>query len=342
VEVLAKIRLAPAEEVVDRFGVKVDLTRRVEVRALGKEARLFRVDLDVPGEVYILDSLEGVEIASQPEIVGVELSSKALSLARKASRVLLSLLGGREAVFLHVLRSSPGYMLHEALKSCGASVREVYVRVSSHSSPGGGNVTFSLMGRIPGEIKDVIVADTVATGQTLESALRFLLKMGELKGVKFRRVFAYGFLSEEGVRRVGGFLEGMGLQPVFVAIEDLTALASNNFDMPLYGPDIGSSDRRLLGGVTDMGILEKMIDAYFPGIDQPGDWSERQCILFNGESMEYGRIREHLEKSLSRLEALRSELATLGWYPEWLEGVYARRRSALLGAMPKQHCPAWG
>jgi len=335
---LVESRYKRAKEVIDTFGVKTDVCRRVEEEFLGKDARLFKVDIDVPGQVYLLDSQEGVEIASQPELVGSDLSAKALALAEKASRILVHMIKDDQTVFLHVLRGSPGYMLHEALRRHNANIREIYIRISSHAVPGESSVTYGSLGEIPSMIENVIVADTVATGQTLESAFKYLVKIGELKGLRFKRVFIYGFLSEPGVKKVATFLDSLDVESVFIGIEDLSALASNNFDMPLYGLDLDLPGKNPLGGTTDTSILEKMIDYYFPGLDQPGDWSERQCILFTGESMEHGRIREHLEKTLVRLEASKNKLSDYGWYPEWLERVYETRKRRLEEALTLQHC----
>ncbi|MHB9301669.1 hypothetical protein [Thermofilum pendens] len=325
-----------AREVVEEFGPRLDLTKPVEGLLPGGEARVFRVDLDVAADVYILDTPQGARIASMPEIVGARLSAEAFSLAEVAAKLVLRLAGSEELMFLHVLRGSPGYMLHEALAKAGARLREGFVKITSHSQHGEGNVTFSSVGAFTKGSDTLVVADTVATGATLEATVNFTLKIAEIKGINLRRIIVYGFIAEEGLRRLASLAEKVGLDAKFIAMQDVAALASNRFDMPLYGPD--GKGGKVLGGIVDERTLRDMVGEYFPGMDQPGDWSERQCLLFNGEGLERGRIPGHLERSRAKLEELRSILAERGWYPDWLEEVYRKRVDGLERASSEEYC----
>lgn len=315
--------------------------------------RAYRAHLDVAAEVYVLDTDSGLRIASQPELVGAELDREALSAAVAAAGLIMRLAHTRRFVYLHVLRASRGYRLHEALTSAGAQLHEVYTRVTYPGSSTGqhqtgrASVLSARAGKLPTGETALIVADTVATGGTLEVALGFLLDLADFKGVKLTEAHVYGFLSEQGIKRIAGFLSSQGLSRVFFyAIQDVTALASNGYDMPLYGPDLPSHESgrpRTLGGITSEETLERMLPHYFPGMDQPGDWSERQCVLYNGEGYERGRIRDHLERSLKTLEKLWEVSQEYPWYGGWLRAVYDERRKALLEAISRRaYCPDTG
>jgi len=332
----------------EEAGVRTDCVRELE--AVG-EGVLYRAEVDVPGEVFILDTDSGLRIAAEPELVGLRLEAEALQAARAASHAVSRRLAYDSVVFLHVLRASRGYMLHRALQEAGYSVSEVFIRVAYPGDSTGSHVSRSpsvVLARaeeLPKGPVSLVVADTVATGRSLVSALSFLLKLAEFKGARVGEVHVYGFLSEVGVRRVAEFLRGEGVEKVyFYAIQDLTALASNEYDMPLYGPDLPShrSGKRVtIGGIAAGKTLERMLPHYFPGMDQPGDWSERQCELYNGEGYERGRVREHLERSLRALDELAEAAREYPWYGDWVEKVYAGRREALLRALrERSHCYA--
>ena len=59
-----------------------------------------------------------------------------------------------------------------------------------------------------------------------------------------------------------------------------------------------------------------MLPMYVAGMDQPGDWSERQVSLFNGKGKEAGDIAGHLEKSLGIAESLKALNTEQPWYNE--------------------------
>jgi len=322
---------------------------RTEVAELGRVegGRAFRARIDCPAEVLILDTDSGLRMACEPELVGEELLREALRAAGAAAGLIARFASERRAIFLHVLRASMGYRLHEALAAGGFQLAEAFVRVrypgsgvGSHEGRRAQVVYSNLGGALRARI--LIVADTVATGETLERALEHAIPSIEGAGSRVEEVHVYGFLAEAGVRRVANLLERLGVERAFFyAIQDLAALASNNYDMLLYGPDLPSfrSGRLVsIGGVAAEETLERMLPHYFPGMDQPGDWSERQCLLFNGSGYEEGLIRVHLERSLQALEELHEAVRAYPWYGEWLEDVYSRRRSGLLSALGRDHC----
>lgn len=334
------------ERIADLFGINVAEGRVAFTD--GKDKFVSGVDLPVDAEAYIVHTPSSVKIASMPELVGKALDNLAISSARFTASFLKKLLNAEESlVFLHILRGSQGYRLDVALREAGFDVREQFVRVvynggtgEKHleAAPHVGKVQFS---ELSGSEKTLVVADTVATGRTLLEALRLTLDMAGFKGMEFRRIVIYGFISEPGARKASEFISERGAEPVLITLEDFAALASNQYDMPLYGPDTtptGVNVDRLISGTTVPEALENMIRSYFPGMDQPGDWSERQCLLFTGSTYERGRIDLHLENSLKALEALREAIRGAEWYEEWMDKIYAERRARLEEAKGKNHC----
>ncbi|MEM4870985.1 MAG: hypothetical protein QXF68_04920 [Thermofilaceae archaeon] len=322
----------------------LDAGVRTEVAPLARVegGRAYRADVDSRATVIILDTDSGLRMACEPEIVGTRLEREALQAARAAAAIIAKTAGSREVAFLHVLRASMGYRLHEALKEGGFRLAEAYVRVRYPGYSTGchegrrAEVVYANLGGVSRE-RVLVVADTVATGESLARALAYFLPAVEAKGARVREVHVYGFLAEEGVRRVSAELEELGVERIFFyALQDLAALASNKYDMLLYGPDIPaykSGKLVSLGGIVAEETLERMLPHYFPGMDQPGDWSERQCLLFNGGGFEEGRIGEHLERSLRALDELHEAVRAFPWYREELEGVYEKRRKGLLAAI---------
>ncbi|MEM0257973.1 MAG: hypothetical protein QXI76_03495 [Thermofilum sp.] len=332
-----------ARRVAEESGVRTDIVKEAG-RVDGGKA--YRALVDVQAEAFLLDTDSGLRIASQPELVGSELEEEALRAALAAAGLIARRASAKRVVFLHVLRASRGYRLHEALSRGGFQLHEVFVRVAYPGSGAGvhdsgtASVLLARAGSLPKGEGVLVVSDTVATGKTLQAALSFLLELAEFKGLKLVEAHIYGFISEAGLRRVAEYLESQGVEKVsFYAVQDLTALSSNNYDMPLYGPDLPSHEAgelRTLGGVASEETLARMLPRYFPGMDQPGDWSERQCVLYNGESYERGRIRDHLERSLKALERLREASRAYPWYGDWLDRVYEERRRALLEALERR------
>jgi hypothetical protein len=61
---------------------------------------------------------------------------------------------------------------------------------------------------------------------------------------------------------------------------------------------------RLMGSITDRKVLERYLPFYLPGLDQPGDWSERQIKLFNGKDYETGDVSKHIKNTKKNIQNL--------------------------------------
>jgi hypothetical protein len=141
-----------------------------------------------------------------------------------------------------------------------------------------------------------------------------------MNGFQADTIVIYGFIAITGMKRVYNYLAKHGIELFTFAICDLTQLYSNNYDMPLYGLDENhyKTHKKLshLGSIVSLETLRDMIGSYIPGMDQPGDWSERQSNLFNGTGNESGDIKGHLKKSIEFIKSLDMLNSTQPWYNE--------------------------
>ncbi len=318
---------------------------RQESESLGGSGAAKFYRMQVEGlKAYVVHSPEGVELASMPEIVGEEMASRARRAARHAVKLMEELGLEERAILLHVLRGSPGYELSGALEEA-AEVDNIYIRVKYDEDSyrdhreREARAIYTKAGPLGDGRYTLIVADTVATGRSMIEALERGLQVLRFKGITLTAVYIYGFISLPGARRVAEALRGQGVEPVFIAVENLSALSSNMYDMPLYGPDPADPDI-LLGSAAPPEAFRAMLPHYYPGMDQPGDWSERQCLLFNGIGYERGDVAGHLRRSLEMLEELHKASSGRDWYRGWMEDIYHERRHGLEEALSIDPCKA--
>ena len=311
------------EEVLEHFPLDVYSPRRVEVGGLGAGSTLYRVEgsplLDSKARVFLLDTPQGREIACHPHIVSHGLSTLCLEAAQEF-RVAFEGLGleAAEAMVVQILRGGPGYMVDKVFPEVPlARVRALYTSdgYRSHSDdPRKVSVPYSLIP--PGEAETLILPDTYATGRSAEAALTHLHQ----KGLEPSRVVIYGFMSAPAVERLQNLLETWGSELWAFAICDLSPLCSNHYDMPLYGLDEPLWRERgmlkPLGSVVAPETLRGVLPHYIPGLDQPGDWSERHDTLDNGYGWEAGDIRGHLERSLRLIQELDRLNSGQPWYTQ--------------------------
>jgi len=329
------------DDIANFFPLDLDATKPVHVEESGKEAWLYRVTESklIPeaapvGTVYIVDTRAGGMVACHPHIVGDDLKTLCREAANhfvkaaKAVRVLTE-----DAAILHILRAGAGYMVADVMKEVPI------VDVRTEYRTGGYRAHSDDLGRLvvsyrryPEGLDDadtIVVPDTYATGRSAEAALLDL--MGN--GFKPDRIVLYGFMAVPALIRLGAFCEEHGVDLHSFAICDLTQLAHNNYDMCIYGPDesLYKENRRrgALGSVIDRATLRRLLPYYIPGLDQPGDWSERQSLLFDGVTNRSGDIRGHLVKSIGLIETLMEMNIGEEWYTETHEAA-AREELGLL------------
>jgi len=84
---------------------------------------------------------------------------------------------------------------------------------------------------------------------------------------------------------------------------------------------VSAGETRCLGSIVDVQTLRAFLPIYVAGLDQPGDWSERQRSLFDGFSSETGDIVGHLRKSVGLVESLREINSRQPWYDDFHDGI---------------------
>jgi len=313
-----------------------DVSSMEPVDVGGLDARVFKVDAErsplVPAEAevgapYILDTEAGRRVACHPHIVGRELEGLCLEAAQAFRGALegLGLYDAGGSAMLHILRGGSGYRVADALPGRPpiVSVRTEYRgdRYRLHSDDGRRiEVTFSDLSGLVG-VSTLLVPDTYATGRSAEAAL------GELfaSGLNPERIVLYGFIAIPALLRLGALCSEAGAELFSFAICDIAQLAHNNYDMPLYGLDeslhTSTGELRGLGSIVDLDTLRGLLPWYVAGLDQPGDWSERQRRLFNGFGDEAGDILGHLGKSVGLVESLREMNSGQPWYDDFHDGI---------------------
>lgn len=333
------------DAILDYFPVDTGSTKRLHLSGISQDTRIYEVDNvkspileNIPDKIYLIDTPAGRKIASYPHIVSDELSVLCLKAAKEFKEAIrgLGLISSKSGI-LHILRGSSGYMLDKVLPDLPLiNIRTQYIEdgYRAHSDDSRRiKVTYS---DFEAAIYDtLVVPDTYATGRSVEAALRYMFEAG----LNLKRVIIYGFIAAPGVERVYRLLSEHGVELNVFAICDITQLYSNNYDMPLYGIDEHlykeKGEIKPLGSVVSLETLRDMIPSYVPGMDQPGDWSERHIHLYNGYGEESGDIRGHLEKSLELIVSLDELNKLQPWYNDEIHKITIREIDSLRNTLSR-------
>lgn len=299
------------------------------------ESSLIRKDL---GECFILDTPQAQRIASHPHIVGDDLGRLCLDTAQEFASMLLELgLAGESTGILQILRGSLGYKVNEAFpKLPTINIRTEYSEDGYRAHSGDTRrieVTYS---DYHGQDYDtLIIPDTYATGRSVEAALTTFRDSGHSP----KTVIIYGFIAIPAIKRLYRQCQQEKCRLISVALCDISQLAANNYDMTLFGPD--EHHYKTKGRVSNLGSVvgektfKEMVKIFIPGLDQPGDWSERQTKLFNGHGFEEGDIKGHLSKSIKFIEELSKISRTQIWYNEKIKGLIEEELKSLRNTIEK-------
>ena len=314
------------ETILRSFPIDVHSTKRTHLKKTAQDTRLYEVDTakspimtSIEGLVYLIDTPSGRKIACHPHLVAEDLSGPCFEAAKEFVSALNELgLVSDESGILHILRGGLGYRVDKVLPRLPLiNIRTQYSQdgYRSHSDDSRKiDVTYSDYHE--NSFDSLIVPDTYATGRSVEAALQHMFK----QGLSVEKVILYGFIAAPGVERVYHLLAERGIQLYVFAICDISQLYANNYDMPLYGLDEHlykqQGSIKPLGSIVSLETLRDMIPYYVPGMDQPGDWSERHTDLFNGYNNESGNIRGHLQKSIKLIETLDELNSQQPWYNE--------------------------
>jgi hypothetical protein len=281
------------DTILGEFPVDVSSTRLLDIGDADNGSKVYEVDTGSSplapsgapyGSVYIIDSIPGREIACHPSIVGEPLEGLCLQCSSELSSALveLSLFDAEENAVLHILRGAAGYRVVDTLpvRVPVVSIRTEYVgdgyRAHSDDSR---NLTVTYRGYPVdldlSKVSEIIIPDTYATGRSAEAALLELFEAG----LEPRRIVLYGFIAIPALNRIGAICEERGIEMHSFAICNVTQLADNHYDMPLYGLDESlhgsTGEVSKLGSIVAKDTLAGMLPKYVAGMDQPGDWSER-------------------------------------------------------------------
>jgi hypothetical protein len=346
------------EEIIAEFPIDVSSTSPVHIKGLSSDTRLFKVDTGSSpltqmgvgqGTYFIIDTPPCREVACHPHIVGDGLRKLCHDAAIEFREVLagLGLLDDVGLAIVNILRGSSGYRLADLFtgdvptftvrtqyrgdgyRSHTDDARRIVVTYRDYSEDDS---------RFRG-VETVVIPDTFATGRSAEAALQDLLEAG----LEPETVVLYGFTAVPALTRIGGVCEGHGLDLASFSLCDISQLAHNNYDMPVYGLDESlyklTGELRRMGSVIDSETLRDVFPRYVAGMDQPGDWSERQSTLFNGRGNEVGDMMGHLTKSLRLIESLEEINRGQPWYSELHHGIADRELKLIretLGALERR------
>ncbi|MGC8636114.1 MAG: hypothetical protein ACP5T5_03680 [Thermoprotei archaeon] len=294
------------------------------------------VAYDMGKGIYVIDSENGRRIACYPSFCGDEMMKAALDMA-KDFVTMLKKMGylDQRVLLLNVLRAAPGYGVRKALLDSGADVSESWIRpyyvhpsYRLHTVQDLGLKFEQYSSLKPGSYT-LIKPDTEATGFTSLFSLERFLDKCEKEGCKVERLVLYGFIAERGLEAIKrAFGSRIGEITAF-AIEDVTPLAQNGYDMPVYGIDLSALEERnekaYLAAKAPHDVMDFLLSSCYPGMDQPGDWSERQNILFDGQDWIKVDLSVHLKRSRDLLDRLRRAQANEPWYQEDHERIYERQ-----------------
>ena len=328
-----------------RFPVDTGSASRLFLDSVSPSTRVYTVKTsDSPligedlGECFLLDTPHAQRIASHPHLVGADLADLSLATAYEFKSMLLELgLIGESTGILHILRGSSGYKVNEAIPELPLiNIRTEYTEdgYRSHSDDSRRiEVTYSdYHGQ---DLDTLIIPDTYATGRSVEAALITFRESGHSP----KTVIIYGFIAIPAIQRLHNLCRQENCSLITVALCDITQLAANNYDMTLFGPDeylhTNKKELNYLGSIVGEETLKEMAENFIPGLDQPGDWSERQNKLFNGHGLEDGNIKGHLSKSIKFIEELDKLNRTQEWYNDQIKEMTAIELKSLKETLDK-------
>lgn len=335
------------DTVLSSFPVDTGSTKQLHLKETSETTRIYRIETEkspilknIQGQIYLIDTPAGRKIACHPHLVSSELSVLCLEAANELKKTLNELgLFSEKSGILHILRGSGGYMVDKALPDLPLiNIRTQYTEdgYRAHSDDSR-RITVTYSDYKETELDTLVVPDTYATGRSVETALRHMFT----QGLNLEKVVLYGFIAAAGIERVYNLLSEYGIKLIVFAICDITQLYSNNYDMPLYGLDEHlykeTGKIKPLGSVVAHETLRDMLPHYIPGMDQPGDWSERHTNLYNGYGEETGDIKGHLEKSIELIKSLDELNSQQPWYNDSIRKITEKEITSLQNRIYSLH-----
>jgi hypothetical protein len=316
------------DKIIAEYNIDVDSTTLVKVENLKESTNVFRVyGSDLIEELYIIDTVQGKNIACHPHIVGKILKTQAFVAALEAAKVMsqitaLSTTNRDSTVFANILRGAPGYELNTAFRelNAGRGFRDIWIRPKyqkisyrhhNNESTEELNIVYEDFEALPQQREIVLLKpDTEATGKTGQKSIEKIVRECEKIESTIKEIILYGFISIPALKIISETVKRHGINLVAFSIENITELAHNSYDMTMYGIDESlwsvSGEIRKLGSIINSKTLERFLPEFVPGLDQPGDWSNRQTSVYvTKEKKEHIRIDKHLQSSINLIEILK-------------------------------------
>ena len=340
------------DKIIAEYNIDVDSTTLVKVENLKESTNVFRVNRsDLIEELYIIDTIQGKNIACHPHIIGKTLKTQALVAALEAAKVMsqittLSTTNRDSTVFANILRGAPGYELHTAFRELNASrgFRDIWIRPKyqktsyrrhNNESTEELNIVYEDFEALPQQREIVLLKpDTEATGKTGQKSIERIMRECEKVESTIKEIILYGFISIPALEIISETVKRHGINLVAFSIENITELAHNSYDMTMYGIDESlwsvSGEIRKLGSIINSKTLKRFLPEFVPGLDQPGDWSNRQTSVYvTKEKKEHIRIDEHLQSSIYLIEILKK----ISNYTLWQEQIAEKELRCLYSTL---------
>lgn len=178
------------DRIITEYNIDVNSTTLIKLENLRDSTNIFRVNRsDLIEELYIIDTIEGKNIACHPHIFGKQLKSQAFNAALEAAKAISQLTSlsktKRDSIVVeNVLRAAPGYELHTAFRelNSGKWFKDVWIRLKyekpayrkhSNELDIGLNIIYEDFNSLP-EQKEIVLLkpDTEATGKTGQEAIK--------------------------------------------------------------------------------------------------------------------------------------------------------------------------
>lgn len=330
------------DRIITEYNIDVNSTTLIKLENLRDSTNIFRVNRsDLIEELYIIDTIEGKNIACHPHIFGKQLKSQAFNAALEAAKAISQLTSlsktKRDSIVVeNVLRAAPGYELHTAFRelNSGKWFKDVWIRLKyekpayrkhSNELDIGLNIIYEDFNSLP-EQKEIVLLkpDTEATGKTGQEAIKRIIKKCEEVESSIKEIILYGFISIPALKKINETAKQHGIKLIAFSIEDITELAHNSYDMTMYGIDeslfCASGEIKKLGSIVDSKTFEKLLSEFIPGSDQPGDWSDRQSSVYvTKEKKEVILADKHVKNSIKLIENLKRISNFTSWQKQIAE-----------------------
>ena len=208
------------DRIIAEYHIDVDSTTSIKVEDLKDSTNVFRVDRsDLIEELYIIDSVQGKNIACHPSIVGKTLKTQAFNAALEAAKAInqltdLSKTNRDSIVVENVLRGAPGYELHTAFRELNAGrgfidvwIRTKYekpsYRIHDDESSVHLNIVYEDFDALPHK-KDIVLLkpDTEATGKTGQKSIERIVRKCEEVESTIKEIILYGFISIPAIKKM--------------------------------------------------------------------------------------------------------------------------------------------